>query len=273
MTSHVDDIPPTEHETMFLHFCGCGYKRVVNEGDYPPVICPQCKKVRTVAYMSARRYNYVRCAKIVVNSLLLFSLVNFGCFASTERENYMYSDNVITESCVLPNRRFDTPVLTGVAGEALVKGNTLICRWPSGPTNNVVWKSRTPFYMGAEPEVDYDVYVGVALDSVAIGMPIKYAVTGMLVDVRLHVATVFGGNPVPPGTLLTLTDENAAEPIGLARFWDWPMDHGVLNPDYMKTIIGHLACAYDPGVIAPPLVSDLVPVVLHPFVLPWTATP
>jgi hypothetical protein len=191
-----------------------------------------------------------------------------------EERNEMYSDNVITNSCVLPSRRFDTPVLSAVAGEALTKGNTLISHWPSGPTDNLVWKSRTPYYF-ARPGLqdDREVYVGVALDNVNLGEPVKYAVTGMLVDVLIDVTTLFGGNPVPPGTLITLTDEDNGEANGLARFWNWPTDNGVIVATNMMTIIGHLACAYDPEAVEPALETDYVPLVLHPFVIPWAPTP
>jgi hypothetical protein len=226
--------------------------------------------------MSARQFDKGRIAKLIVNSLLLLiALANSHCSTSIDEErNEMYSDNVITNSCVLPSRRFDTPVLSAVAGEALTKGNTLISHWPSGPTDNLVWKSRTPYYF-ARPGLqdDREVYVGVALNDANLGEPVKYAVTGMLVDVLIDVTTLFGGNPVPPGTLITLTDEDQGEAIGLARFWNWPSDNGVIVATNMMTVIGHLACAYDPGAVEPALETDYVPLILHPFVIPWVPTP
>jgi hypothetical protein len=272
-----------ENEVMYLHYCGCGYRRVVSAGDYPPITCPKCKSVRSVAYMSARLFNNNRLAKFVANLLLIFQSLIFihGCFISTdinEREEIMYSDNVITANCVLPSRRFDTPVETALAGEAIVKGNTLVTHWsaPNVP-DNLVWKSRVPFY-NLEPAGDQanaDIYVGVALDSANVGEPVRYSSVGMLVEVLFDVSSAITGGftSIPKGTLLTLTNEDDAEPVGLAKVWDWHVDHGVLNQEYMKQLIGHLACVYDAAVIDPAPATDLVPVILHPFVLPWTATP
>jgi hypothetical protein len=183
----------------------------------------------------------------------------------------MYSNNVITTSCIFPIRRFDTPVLTGVAGEEISKGNTLVAHWPPADTDNVIWLSKIPFYSKTplSSQGPKDIYMGVALENAKFGQPIRMASTGMLVDTLVHVPTIFGGNPIPPGTLLTLTNEDEGEPVGLARFWDWPMNPGVLSVDYLKQIIGMTACAYNPDVVSPQLTSDLIPVVLTHFVVPW----